>query len=558
MGPVEARTTGGRITFLVMTFALSTAVISAMVLVRGSAGTEVTAATRAVASAPVEEPQARKEVAPPQGSGRIVATAQKSEERDLGLPAPPRRGPDPNLGLPNIADIAEGANTSVVSIRAIEIIRPGSQRRRVNPHDPFEFFYPRPDGRGPRTPEEPDDDQRQDSGGSGFVVSDDGFVVTNYHVIEDADRILVKMADDSIEYPAAVVGTDPTTDLALLKIEPRQKIVAITLGDSDRLRVGEWVIAIGNPLDYAHTITVGVVSAKGRKLRGLSRDPSLDNYIQTDAAINRGNSGGPLLNLRGEAVGINSAISVAGQGISFAIPINLARDVLRQLRDTGKVQRGYLGVIIRDIQTELTPEDREYFSLEGRRGAFIQSVTKNEPAEKAGLRKGDAIVAVEGQGIAGSDDLIRSISAKPPGSAVQLGIVRDGRERALTAQLIDRPDRSGADEPADAETAPEDPATETRLGFSVEDLTPDTRQEERVPPDVSGVRVSRVARNSFAWDRDLREGDVILEANRQPVATVAQYRAIVEKLKPGDLLSLYVRSPQESGGRFISLRIGAE
>jgi serine protease Do len=530
---------------LFLTFGISSALVFGMALSAGVPTTQDAVAAPASAARAGED---------------SVVPAQRSE-RDLTIPPAPKAAPDPALFLPNIADIAERANAAVVNIRATEIIRNTARNNKRRTQDPFEFFFPRPDGRNFHDQDgEQDDDQRQDSGGSGFVVSEDGYIMTNYHVIEGADKIIVRLAGDNRDYDAKVIGTDQLTDLALIKIEPKRRLPAIPLGNSENLRVGEWVIAIGNPLVYDHTVTVGVVSAKGRKLVGLSRDVSLDNYIQTDAAINRGNSGGPLLNVRGEAVGINSAISVAGQGISFAIPINMARDVMNQLRDKGKVSRGYLGVTIQDIQDELPADQREYFNLEDRQGAFVNSVAPDQPADRAGLRPGDAIISVDGQPIQGSDDLIRTISSKTPGASVTLGVVRDGKERRLVAELMNRPDRTAArdDAESDEEEAPGTPASDRRLGMTVEELTPEARRELKLGSGVQGVVVTRVSQVSDAWDRGLREGDVIMEVNRQSVSSLEEYKAIVDRLKPGDLLALYVRNPGADTSRFVTLRVGAE
>ncbi len=527
---------GGRFRFLVLTFAVTAVAIFAMALLgERPAATSATASPAPTESAPAEPTQ--------------VVPAQKRPERDLELPKEDGRT---SLYLPNIADIVEQRNPSVVNIRATEIIRGNSRRRQQE--GPFEFFFPHPDRR------QPDDDQRQDSGGTGFIVSPDGFIMTNYHVIEDADRVVVRVEGDSRDYDAEVIGTDELTDLALLKITAGRDLPAIPLGDSDSLRVGEWVIAIGNPLVYDHTVTVGVVSAKGRKLVGLSRDVSLDNYIQTDAAINRGNSGGPLLNVRGEAIGINSAISVAGQGISFAIPINMARDVMKQLKEQGEVQRGFLGVTIQDIQTELRAEEREYFGLGSKTGAFIQSVTPGQPADEAGLRPGDAVVSVDDKEITGSDDLIRTISGKQPGSSVRLGVVRDGREVNLTAELTNRPTpvARGDNRRGDPGRPDDEPVSDSRLGLTVEDLTSRSRRELNLEEDVDGVVVTHVAQVSDAWERGLRRGDIITEVNRTPITSIEKYRDIVNQVKPGDILALYVRTPGLSAGRFVTLRVAEE
>jgi len=569
MLPTDTPAVTKKISFLILTFAISSAVIFGVVVIGGggSGGRQ----RALIADQPVSGPQQQGEeprrsgprplespwLTPPDRPG--VMTAQLAQERELELPPSAKPGPRASLYLPDIADIAEKANAAVVNIKATEIIRPGPRKRRQAHPDPFEFFFPKPDGRTPGEPDEEDDDQRQDSGGSGFIVSEDGYVMTNYHVIEEADKVVIQLADDNHEYEATIVGTDPQTDLALLKIDARRPLPHIPLGDSERLRVGEWVVAIGNPLAYDHTVTVGVVSAKGRKLQGLSRDVSLDNYIQTDAAINRGNSGGPLLNLKGEAVGINSAISVAGQGISFAIPINMARDVMSQLREKGRVSRGFLGVTIQDIQQEMRAEDREYFSLEGRRGAFIQSVTPDLPADRAGLKPGDAIVTVDGQQLTGSDDLIRTISNKPPGAQVALGIIRDGKDRKLIAELTDRPDRIERASREESEDPPSLPkGSERRFGVTVEEITPEALREHNHAANLTGVIVTRVSQVSDAWERGLRPGDAIVQANRRPIASLAEYRAIVEKLKPGEILSLYVISSGLTNGRFINLRVGAE
>ncbi len=540
-----------KVHFLLMTFGVSSALVFSLALSAGQdeADRNHPAASRAAA---------RDSHDTATGDTTAVVPAQRSE-RDLTIPPAPRTA-DPALFLPNIADIAEKANAAVVNIRATEIISSSNHNsnKRRNPHDPFEFFLPRPDGRNFQQEEE-DDDQRQDSGGSGFIVTDDGYIMTNYHVIEGADKIIVRLAADNHDYDGKVVGTDPITDLALLKIESKKKLPVIPLGNSEGLRVGEWVIAIGNPLVYDHTVTVGVVSAKGRKLVGLSRDVSLDNYIQTDAAINRGNSGGPLLNVKGEAVGINSAISVAGQGISFAIPVNMARDVMTQLRESGKVSRGYLGVTIQDIQNELSSEQREYFNLEERSGAFVQSVAPGQPADRAGLRPGDAIISVDGKTIDSSDDLIRTISAKTPGAKVALGVIRDGHDKKLTAELMNRPDRSASrEDEGEEEQTPDEPAADKRLGMTVEDLTGEARRELKLGNDVQGVVITRVSQVSAAWDRGLREGDVIVEVNRQSVRSLDDYKSIVDSLKPGELLALYVRNPGSDTSRFVTLRVGAE
>jgi serine protease Do len=525
--------------FVLLTLAVSFAVVTLMVAASGG--------TREKAVAPAAEITAplwtEREPSPPAARGGRSGAADPDE-----------------VVIPSFADIAERANAAVVNITATEIIRGGS-RRRAEGRGPFDFFFPNPHG----GPDEEDDPERQDHGGSGFVISEDGYILTNHHVVEDADKVSVRLEGDSRDYPARKIGSDPDTDLALLKIDADRSLPVIPLGDSDTLRVGDWVLAIGNPLAYEHTVTVGVVSAKGRKLWAMNRDHSLDNFIQTDAAINRGNSGGPLLNARGEAIGINSAISVAGQGISFAIPINMAKEVVTQLVSTGRVSRGFLGVEIRDVQRDLDPENRQYFGLDGQTGAFVESVKPGLPADQAGLRRGDAIVSVDGKPLRSSDDLIRLISAKIPGQKVKLGIIRDGREQGLEAELTDRaeqdlvargrrprPEEGGADSDGSAE-----PAAARALGLVLHDLSPQLRAEFQIGREVTeGLVVVRVDRTSQAWEKGLREGDVVVELNRRQVKDLASFREAVRGLRPGDLVNLYVSGPGTS--RYVTLRVEEE
>ncbi|MHC4447720.1 MAG: Do family serine endopeptidase, partial [Planctomycetota bacterium] len=456
----------------------------------------------------------------------------------------------------NFADIVERVEPSVVSITSTEIISPQQrerERRRQPFHDPFEFFFG-PERERRRFQEE--EERREDSGGSGFVVSEDGFVLTNYHVIEDADRISVRFGDET-ELPAEVVGTDPPTDLALLKVPAEKPLTPIPFGDSSTVRVGEWVLAIGNPLAYEHTVTVGVVSAKARKLPELSRDFALDNFIQTDAAINFGNSGGPLLNTRGEVIGINSAISRFGQGIGFAVPINMAREVMTQLMTSGRVSRGFLGISI----SEVTAEKQEYFGLKSREGAFVEAVTPGWPAEKAGLRKGDVIITVDEKKVTTSDELIRTISAKTPDSKVRLRVIREGRETEITAVLADRAEGLSAaqgpspgEEPRSEESAPLDKA----LGMVVEDLSAESRRYYDIPSGTDGALVTRVSQIGPAFEQGIREGDVITEVNRTRITDASQYREQLRKAEPGDIIALYVETPRTSVRRFVTLRIPKE
>src|SRR4051812_8822471 len=352
----------------------------------------------------------------------------------------------------NFADVAERMNAAVVNI---ESTSKGGEAR-----DPGTLF-PRDGGGGGAGPPRGLDAPRQGSG-SGFIIDRDGFILTNYHVIEAAERIGVTLADRRA-FRAEVVVTDPAIDLALLKIAGSHDLPEAPLGNSDELRVGEWVCAIGNPLGYVHSVTVGVVSFIGRKLF----DASLDDYIQTAAAINFGNSGGPLINSRGEVIGINSAISSRASNIGFAVPINQAVGILSQLKTAGRVSRGYMGVWLTDV----TPALQHSLTLSTTRGALVQDVTNGSPAERAGLRTYDVILDVEGRDVGTNEELIREISARRPGTTARLGILRDTRHLTLHVKLAERPLREDTDRDApDNGTRPHVPepaSADVPLGLTV-------------------------------------------------------------------------------------------
>src|SRR5712691_760231 len=310
-----------------------------------------------------------------------------------------------SVSIPSFADIASRVAPAVVSITSTEVVKTSEMRRRGLGIDPFDFFFPNPNDGRRRTPgnrdQGEDDEHAQRSGGSGFIISPDGYILTNNHVVEGATKVDVHFGADENgngghSVPAKIIGRDPATDIALLKIDAGQSLPSIPLGDSDRIRKGDWAIAIGNPFQFENTLTVGVISAKGRALGLSEQTRSFENFIQTDAAINFGNSGGPLLNINGEVVGINTAIRGGGaQGLGFATPINTAKRLLPELKQ-GKVTRGYLGMTI----TEVGEDAREAFSLPNdTRGAIVQVVTSGKPADKAGIQHGDIIVEIDGRPI---------------------------------------------------------------------------------------------------------------------------------------------------------------
>jgi serine protease Do len=337
------------------------------------------------------------------------------------------------------------------------------------------------------------------------------------------------------------VGADAATDVALLRVEGGHDFPAAPLGNSDDLRVGEWVCAIGNPLGYVHSVTVGVVSFMGRKLF----DASLDDYIQTDAAINFGNSGGPLINARGEVIGINSAISSRASNIGFAVPINQAVAILPQLKTRGRVSRGYMGVLLTDV----TPALQRSLSLGVSRGALVQDVNAGSPAERAGVHTYDVILDVEGNDIGGNEELIRNISARQPGTVARLGIMRDARRLTLPVKLAERPARDDVDpdggDSLDRQARPRapEPSPEVPLGLTVREMDRAFIGRLEVPETVQGVVVSRVDPTGAAFSAAIRRGFVIMEINRKPIRSVADYQRNITAAKPGDVLALYYYDP---------------
>jgi serine protease Do len=450
-------------------------------------------------------------------------------------PAAPRVHPavaSPVSGLVSFADVAERINAAVVNIDATANAAPGRPRRPG-----ADDLLDDPAGRDPDAP-------RQGSG-SGFIIDPEGLILTNNHVIEAAQRISVTLADGR-SFRGEVVGTDPAIDVALVKLEGASGLPAAPLGNSDELRVGEWVCAIGNPLGYVHSVTVGVVSFIGRKLF----DPSLDDYIQTDATITFGNSGGPLINARGEVIGINSAISSKASNIGFAVPINQAVAIIPQLREHGRVARGFIGVTLTDV----TPDLQRALGLPVAHGALVQDVGPESPAERAGLKAYDVITDVDGTRIAGNEALIRDIAARRPGTVARLSILRDGRSQTVPVKLAERPRRGEEFGGALVSTAPPsrpaDPKPAVPLGITVRDLDRRFIGRIDVPPSVHGVVVRTVDPAGVAYQA-LKRGLVITELNRRPVRTVAEYNRTVSTFKPGDVVAVYYYDPA-SGQRTLT------
>ncbi len=406
---------------------------------------------------------------------------------------------------PSLSGLVEKQKHSVVNISTTSVVKRGPVFPDFGEGDAFEEFFKR------FFPNDQEREFRKKGLGSGFVVSKNGFIVTNNHVISRAEDIQVVLYDGS-RYTAEIVGQDIKTDLAVLKIKPEKKLKPVVFGDSDGLRIGDWVMAIGNPFGLGYTVTVGIVSAKGRSL-GLG---AYDDFIQTDASLNPGNSGGPLFNLRGEVVGVNTAIAARGQGIGFSIPANMAKGVISQLMEKGKVVRGWLGVIIQPITQEIA----ESIGHEGTDGALISDISPGSPAEKAGLKRGDVVVEFDGEPIKEFTSLSKLVGMKAPGTSSKITVLRDGKRKDISVVLGSMPD--------------EQTPAESRRDEDVElsDITPDIAARFGVE-DKSGVLVTNVSRGSSAWEAGFRPGDVILEVDKKPVANLGDYNKIISDLKPG-------------------------
>jgi|CXWL01.1.fsa_nt_gi serine protease Do len=458
---------------------------------------------------------------------------------------PPPQAPSPSAsyvgnGLTGFADLADAVAPAVVSIDAATIEK-GSEGG--GPANPFEFFFG-PGGPQQRRQPSPhggsgeDEEYRSDAGGSGFLVSADGLLVTNNHVVEGATSITVQL-DGGHNYKATVKGVDKATDLALLKIESDKPFKYLALGDSDALRVGDWVMAIGNPLGLGKTVTVGVVGAKGRSI-GIA-DTSFENFIQTDAAINRGNSGGPLVNTRGEVVGIATAMNGGAENVGFAVPVKTLKAVLPQLRDKGKVSRGYLGLRVGNLDADRA----QAFGLPGTDGALVASVDPDTPAAKAGIRHGDVVLEVDGRTIHETRDLIDYVSGQGPGVKVKLHVFRDGKTLDKDVLLEERPGQGEAEESG----GDEEGKGIAWLGMRYQDLTPGLRQSHGVPEDTEGVWVSEVSPSSPLYEESLRPGDVITEVNGEPTRSVSELEERVGGAKTGTFLRFYVERFDGRGGR---------
>jgi serine protease Do len=368
---------------------------------------------------------------------------------------------------------------------------------------------------------------------SGFVISKEGLIITNNHVVEKASEIKVK-SHSGKEYDAKLVGKDPKTDLALIQVEPDKDFPApAVLGDSDAMRVGDLVMAVGNPFGLGHTVTTGIISAKSRV---LGAGP-YDDFLQTDAAINPGNSGGPLFNMNGRVIGINTAIIAQGQGIGFAIPVNMAKDLLPQLK-TGKVVRGWLGVMIQDI----TPQLAESFGLKSAEGVLVSDVVKGSPAEKAGLKQGDVINRFNGNEIENAHKLSQAVAATAPDTEVKVDLQRNGKEKTVTLTIGTMPSE---------EQAFVAPKEETSWGIAVQELTPQLARQLGLEPGAAGVVISDIKDGSPAAEAGLQPGDLISEVNRTAVKNLNDYQQALKRVKKGENLLLLVK--RDGGALYVVL-----
>jgi serine protease Do len=436
--------------------------------------------------------------------------------------------PDVPMVPNNFSQLAKNAKPSVVNIRTVTTVKGGGRVFRHffgNPFDekrnPFEEFW------GPNN--QPKHDYKQRSLGSGFIIDKEGYIVTNNHVVENADQIKVKLSDDR-EFDAEIVGRDPNTDLALIKISADTDLVPIHMGDSDELLVGNWVVAIGSPFGLEQTVTAGIVSAKGRII-GFG---PYEDFIQTDASINPGNSGGPLVNLMGEVVGINTAIVASGQGIGFAIPVNMAKTIISQLKSSGEVTRGWLGVGIQDLSDEL----KSYYGVKDSGGVLITQVFEGDPADKGGIKANDIIVEIDGKSVKTARELSGIIANTEVGRMTTIKLLREGKTKTVRVELAKRDD---------SELLARKPSSDTSedMGLELMDLTKENASRFGFEADEAGVLVVGTKPGSKATEAGIRRGDLIKEVNHLRVASIRDYTKVIKKIDEGDEVQCLIRRARE-------------
>ena len=440
------------------------------------------------------------------------------------------------------ADLAETVSPSVVNITTSTTVETSTEPGPVVPEgSPFEDFFRDfldrngPDGQAPR---------RSQALGSGFVISEDGFIVTNNHVIQGADEILIEFFE-GFELEAEIIGTDPNTDLALLKVESKEPLKFVPWGDSEASRVGDWVMAMGNPLGQGFSVSAGIVSARGRALSG-----SYDDFIQTDAAINRGNSGGPLFNMNGEVIGVNTAIlspNGGSIGIGFAMSSRVAENVIDQLREFGETRRGWLGVRIQDVDEDLA----EGLGLADIRGALVTDVPEG-PALDAGMEAGDVILSFDGVEVDDTRSLVQQVGNTAVGKEVRVLVFRNGNTETLRVTLGRRED---AERPIPASVNSTDPVTGDVLGLTVSNITDELREQLGLDTETEGLVVADVVEDSEAYEKGLRAGDLITEAGQEKVASVRDLEERVEEARDSGRKSLLLLVRRDGDPRFVALQL---
>jgi serine protease Do len=455
----------------------------------------------------------------------------------------------------SFADLVEKLLPAVVNISTTQKVKANSPHGAEQgpafefpPGSPFGDFFDKFNRRDGDQPQ-----RRATSLGSGFVISADGLVVTNNHVIESADKIAVTLQDGQ-KFDAKLVGRDPKTDMALLKIESKKTLAFVNFGDSSKARVGDWVIAIGNPLGLGGTVTAGIVSARGRDIRS----GPYDDFIQTDAPINKGNSGGPLFDTNGDVIGINTAIlspSGGSIGIGFSVPSNLAKNVIEQLREFGTTRRGWLGV---QIQT-VTPEIAEGLGLEKARGALVAGVMKNSPAEAAGMKTGDVIVDFNQRAVPESRRLPRMVAETAVGEDVGVKVWRDGKLVSLVVRLgeLEKVDQASLSTRGGGRKQPADSSQKIdELGMAMAPISPKLLEKFNINAEAKGVVITDIAKDSDAAEKRLRPGDVIVEVNQEPVKTPGDVAELVKSAKGKGRRMVLLLVDQDGDMRFIPVRIG--
>ncbi|WP_289079915.1 DegQ family serine endoprotease [uncultured Sulfitobacter sp.] len=450
----------------------------------------------------------------------------------------------------SLAPLAEKISPSVVNITTSTTVEGRTGPRGIVPEgSPFEDFFKefRDRNNGGEAPAP----RKSSALGSGFVISEDGFVVTNNHVIEGADEITIEFFT-GLELKAEVIGTDPNTDIALLKVEAPSALPFVSFGDSNAARVGDWVLAMGNPLGQGFSVSAGIVSARNRALSG-----TYDDYIQTDAAINRGNSGGPLFNMDGEVIGVNTAIlspNGGSIGIGFSMASNVVTRVVNQLKEFGETRRGWLGVRIQDV----TQDVADAMGLAKASGALITDVPDG-PAKDAGLKTGDVILSFAGVEVEDTRGLVRQVGNSTVGASVRVTVLREGKSQTLKVKLGRREDAEGAGASASApedEAEPEAPASKSVLGLTITPLTDDLRTELGADDSVEGLAVNEVDEMSEAFEKGLRVGDIITEAGQQPILSITDLEDRITEAKDGGRKSLLLLVRRAGDPRFVALGLG--